>query len=114
MDNQTKEQLKKIIYQAIKLNGGIFDRALKTRLKAVLEKKLLAIAGHKYQLTSAISLSETELKDITKLLHDPEIHVQETQDKDIIGGFVLKSNSKMIDGSINGYITNLTRQMAEN
>lgn len=114
MNTETREQIKKIIYQAIKLNGGIFDRSLQIRLRIILEKKIINMDEHKYDLSSAINLSKTDIDHITKLLHDPEIEINKTQDNDVIGGFVLKSSSKMIDGSINGYITNLTRQMAEN
>jgi F0F1-type ATP synthase delta subunit len=114
MNQEIRDQIKQIIYKAIKLNEGVFDKALKTRLKSILEKKIISLSEKKYNLLTPIDLSKKDIEEISTILHQPDVTIIEKKDDDLIGGFILKSESKMIDGSINGYITNLTRQMANN
>lgn len=98
---------------AIKANGNKFDTALKKKLEKIISKKLKGISREEYQLITTHTISKESEQRLAEFLHVGNEQIKPMTSKDVIGGFVLKSKSKMIDASIDGYITNLTQNIYE-
>ncbi len=106
-DEKQEKQLKKIILDEVNRNGGILTTSLKT--------KLMKIISHKFQnidvnhLVTAQTLSASQEEKMEKEFNISESNKEVNQD--IIGGFIVKSESKLIDASLSGLITNLAQKL---
>ena len=67
----------------------------------------------KVKITSAISLSSTQLKTITDALSQKyqKIEIEQTVDPEIIGGLKITVGSKQIDASVRGKIEQLKQAL---
>jgi len=69
-------------------------------------------------IESAGTLDQESLKEVhqlvTKFNHSGEIVLTEVIKPELIGGFILKVEGKMIDASVAGHLTKLRRQITKN
>ena len=97
--------------------------AMKRRLNilpTLIEEVKAYIAEDKGEVTvnvtSASTLSDTQTKDLTKSLEKTigkEIKIEAIIDESLIGGLIVKVESKMIDSSIRSKLANLQNIMKE-
>jgi F0F1-type ATP synthase delta subunit len=108
-----KEEIKKEIKKIIQENGGILDRKLKLKVTSIFEKKLKESADNEWQLAVPFEISEEKKNKIAAALSiNPEL-IHMVIDPALIGGFNLRSKSKLIDASVSGHITSLTHTLYE-
>lgn len=108
-----QQEIKEFIKRNIEKNGGVFDRNLKMRLKKIISSKLKKDMPVNYDLFVPYDISEQSVDRILKNYGLDLTQINVISDKSIIGGFILRSNSKLIDASIHGHITSLTQDMYE-
>ena len=71
----------------------------------------------KASLTTSYKLGATEKKNFQKILADitgKDIELEEKIDKEIIGGFILKTGDKQIDSSVKSKIQKLSVKFTDN
>ena len=69
------------------------------------------------EVCSAVVLQEEQQQELTKVFRkyfNKKIKAQWTQDKELIGGFIVKAHDKVFDGSIRGQLKRLHREIVSN
>lgn len=95
---------------------------LRKILQIVLEKEPSIRKNFKYKIIEVVSVCEftdaqkKQIKDTIAKLIGPSIitHIRYSQDKEILGGFIIKYDSTIIDLSLYGKLQSLTKQIKTN
>lgn len=95
---------------------------LRKILQIVLEKEPSIRKNFKYKIIEVISVCEftdaqkKQIKNTMANLIGPSIitHIRYSQDKEILGGFIIKYDSTIIDLSLLGKLQSLTKQIKTN
>jgi len=89
------------------------DPVLKDELKQFLKQKI-SDEGRRIIIVAPYRLDETEIDSIRqKFQLDYKAQISQKEDKSLIGGFIIKFGSKMIDLSIKSELQNLKQSIYE-
>ena len=92
---------------------GILDAVLERLLELYREQRNIALAT----VTSATALSEEQQAELSKKVQavagTDKLEINLIQDPDLIGGFVVKVGSKVIDASLAGQVRRLGLALAK-
>jgi F-type H+-transporting ATPase subunit delta len=92
---------------------GVLDAVLDRMLELYREQRNIALAN----VTSATALSEEQQAELSKKVQavagTDKLEIQVSVDPDLIGGFVVKVGSKVIDASLAGQVRRLGLALAK-
>lgn len=111
-----KTELKKVLHNFVAILGKSNNLNKESEIIEIFENIWSAENGElKAELTSARELSKESRETVVNYLKEKsgaeKIILEESTDKTILGGFILKYNNRIIDGSLRSSLGDLATQL---